>query len=217
MPERRCMVSSSFLRSLAACCTVLFLTVSVQGQSAFTVKYFGLTVHPFGDKTADLQPYKLDKHARFVLNFGAFAGYERFVYKDFVSVKVIQGAFTDCSAGWASVTHLGVRLLLLRNEKHRLYFGVGPTFLVRNSWTRFGDRYTSSGYFNESDTRMLGDVQWKFIPYGCEFEYDYRFTERDYLSVSFTPGIPLACTFAIGWKHWLTIREFDYTKLYVPK
>ncbi len=211
------MVPSSFLRPLTIAFLAVFLTTGAWGQSTFTLKYFGMTVHPFGDRMAALQPYKLDKNARFVLNFGGFAGYERFVYKDFVSAKVIQGFFTDCSAGWATVTHLGVRMLLLRNEKHRLYFGIGPTLIMRNSWTRFGERYKSSGYFNEDDTRMLGDIQWKFIPYGCEIEYDYRFTKRDYLSVSFTPGIPLACTFAIGWKHWITIKEFDYTKLYIPR
>lgn len=190
--------------------------IAVDAQSTVTLKYFGMTIHPFGDRTAELQPHKLDKEAHFVLNFGGYAGYERFVYKDFVSLKVIQGAFTDCSAGWASVTHLGVRFLLMEKPKHRVYFGIGPTILVRNSWERFGDKYPPSKYFERAHSKLLGDLQWKFIPYGCEFEYDYRFNERNHLSISFTPGVPLACTFAVGWKYWLTLKEFDYLKLYVP-
>lgn len=216
------MATSSSVRSLLVVllinCVAAFGGSGVTyAQSTFTLKYFGLTIHPFGDRTAALQPYKLDKTAHFVLNFGGYAGYERFVYKDFVSAKVIQGIFTDCSAGWCSVTHLGVRMLLIEKPKHRVYLGVGPTLLVRNSWERFGSEYASSGYFERGSSRLLGDVQWKFLLYGAEIEYDYRCTERDHLSVSFTPGLPLACTFSIGWKHWITLDNFDYKKIYIPR
>lgn len=211
----------AFLRKLIAAALALWLFPALgqfrENPSAFTVKYFGLTVHPFGDRTAELQPYKLDKGAHFVLNFGGYAGYEKFVYKDLVSVKVIQGLFSDCSGGWASVTHFGVRALLLEREKHRLYFGIGPTFLLRDSWTRFGDRYKPSGFFNVDYDTFLGDVQWKFIPYACEIEYDYRCSPRDHLSIGFTPGVPLACTFSFGWKHWIKTKEFDYTKIFIAR
>jgi hypothetical protein len=151
------------------------------------------------------------------LNFGGFVGYEKFVYRDLVSVKVIQGVFTDCSAGLASVTHLGPRLNLLKTKKHKVYVGVGPTLIVRNSWTRFGEDYSGSGYFNVAETQRFGDVQWKFIPYGLEFEYDYAITERDQFSMSFTPGVPLAMIFSFGWKHWITTKEYDKYKVYVPR
>lgn len=186
-------------------------------QSASTLKYFGLTIHPFGDRTADLQPYKLDRNAHAVLNFGGFAGYERFVYKDLIAVKYIQGVFTDCSGGWALVEHLGIRLLIFERPRHRFYIGAGPTLLVRNSWERFGASYKPSGYFNTASNALLGEIQWKFILYGSEIEYDYRCSERDHLSVSLTPGVPLACVFSVGWKHWIRTQEYDYEKLYVPR
>lgn len=198
---------------------ILFLVwmQSSHAQSTFTLKYFGMTVHPFGDPTAHLQPYKLDNKARFVVNFGGFAGYEQFVYRDLVSVKAIGGLFTDCSAGWATVVHLGPRLNLMKLKKHRLYIGIGPTLILRNSWTRFGESYTPSGFFNVAETQRYGDIQWKFVPYGMEFEYDYAITERDQFSVSFTPGVPLAMIFSFGWKHWITIKKFDPYKIYIPR
>ncbi len=199
---------------------LLFLLLGLQyaqAQSTFTLKYFGLTVHPFGDPTAHLQPYKFDDKARFVMNFGAFAGYEKFVHRDLVSVKVIQGLFTDCSAGWASVTHFGPRLNLMKLKKHKVYVGIGPTLIVRNSWTRFGESYTPSGFFNVAETNRYGDIQWKFIPYGMEFEYDYAITARDQFSVSFTPGVPLAMIFSFGWKHWITTKDYDRYKVYKPR
>ncbi len=190
---------------------------AANAQSTFTLKYFGMTIHPFGDPTAHLQPFKLDDRARFVANFGGFAGYEKFVYRDLVSVKAIGGLFSDCSGGWATVAHLGPRLNLLKCKKHKVYVGVGPTLILRNSWTRFGESYTSSGFFNVSQTKRYGDIQWKFVPYGLEFEYDYAITERDQFSVSFTPGVPLAMIFSFGWKHWITIKKFDPYKVYIPR
>lgn len=185
-------------------------------QETITVKYFGLAIHPFGDETAHLQPNKLDSKARFVLNYGLFLGYEKFLYEDLVSLKAIQGMTSDCSNGLASISHLGIRFCLMKTKKHKVYAGIGPTFVVRDSWTRFGDDYESSGFFNEYHSPRFGDLQWKLIPYGFEFEYDYCFSDKDQLSVSFTPGIP-AMTVAVGWKHWFNLRKFEPYKLFVPK
>lgn len=187
---------------------IVALTLTcAQAQTTFTLKYFGLTVHPTGDPTANLQPYKLDKRARFVANFGAFAGVEHFVYKEYVSVKLIQGLFTDCSGGWCSVTHIGGRMILYKRPKHRIYLGLGPAFMVRDSWTRFGDVYEPSGFFRVGTSRTLGEVQYRFLPVSFELEYDWVLTPKNQLSVSFTPGVPLACILSVGWKHWFDKRE----------
>lgn len=190
----------------------VFLSFCSIGQSTVTLKYFGMTIHPFGDRTAHLQPYRLDDKARFVLNYGGFAGYEKFVYKDLISVKLIQGIFTDCSGGWESVTHLGVRALMFENDKNRAYLGFGPTFMLRESWTRFGEDYQSSGFFHEKHSKRLGDIQYKFILYGFEMEYDRILNDNNSLSVGFTPGIPMAMIISVGWKHWFNRREFDYLR-----
>jgi len=205
------------VRSFLLGCLIVFAGPTF-GQSAFTVKYFGLTIHPFGDKTAHLQPKKLDPNAVFVLNKGLFVGYEKFLYEDLISVKFIQGVMTDCSDGLAEVSHLGIRATLLQSDKHRFCFGIGPTLIVRESWTRFGKDYTSSGFFNETYSNRLGALQWKFVPYAFELEYDYCITPKVNLSVSLTPGIPLANIISIGWKHWIKVKTFDTdVQLYVPK
>ena len=186
-------------------------------QETLTIKYFGLTIHPMGDKTAALQPNKLDKNAHFVINTGLFVGYEKFLYKDLISVKFIQAALTDCSNGFAIVTHFGVRAHLLKKGKHSVYFGIGPTLLIRDSWTRFGDAYNGSGYFNETYSQRLGALQWKFIAYAFEFEYDYSFNQTNQLSVSLTPGVPLATILSVGWKHWFHFKDYDHYRVYIPK
>jgi len=185
-------------------------------QSAFTVRYVGITIHPFGDDQANLQPYKLDKKAYFVANFGGLAGYERFVWEDIVSVKLLQGLFSDCSGGWAAVTHLGFRGVLLDKKKHRILFGMGPTFYYREDWNRFGD-YEDKGFFHRRQINPLGNIQYKMFWYGCEFEYDYKLNNKFDVNVGFTPGAPLALIFSVGVKYW-TGRDFKKTeKFVIPK
>lgn len=197
---------------------LLFIVCTSQAQvpSAFTIKYFGMTIHPFGDNTAELQPYKLDRNARFVVNFGGFVGYERFFFKDLVGIKIIQAGFTDCSGGLAGISHIGLRMRMFQKKKSTFYFGIGPALMYRDSWERFGDAYSSSGYFN-SMTIHGHAVQYKLIPYACEIEWDYKLNEKNAFSVGFTPGVPMALTFSVGWKHWIHKPAFDYIKLYIPK
>ncbi len=197
-----------FLQIILGSIFTLKLFSSV-GQTTITVKYFGLTIHPTGDPTAALQPHKLDRNAHFVANFGGFVGVEHFVYKDYISVKLIQGLFTDCSGGWCSVTHIGGRLLLYKKPKHRIYFGIGPAYMLRNSWTRFGPAYQASGFFRVDSTQLFGVVQHRFLPVSFELEYDWVVSLKNQVSFSFTPGVPLACIFSIGWKHWFSVRDYE--------
>jgi hypothetical protein len=172
-----------------------FLSLQIYAQSNVTLKYFGLTIHPFGDTYAYLQPYKLDKNAHLVANFGLFGGYERFVVQDFISVKLTQGYFTDCSAGDA---HIGLKALILQRKHHQFSFSLGPMYFYRESWTRFPE-YSSSGVFHLSKD---GKTQSKFFWYGAEVEYDAHINNQWDISTSFTPGLPFVMSLAVGVKYW---------------
>jgi hypothetical protein len=203
------------MRVLCLFLFVIVASISVKAQKAITIKYFGMTIHPNGDDMAHLQPNRLDPDATFVVNTGVFLGYEQYFYKDLASVKLIQGFLGDCSNGFTTVSHFGIRANLMNTAKHRVYAGIGPTLIIRDSWNRFED-YNSSGYFNDHYSRSLGELQWKLVSLGFEFEYDYVFSEKNQLSVSFTPGVPMAGLLSIGWKHWLHVVKFDHTKVFKP-
>lgn len=186
-----------------------------RAQSNVSLKYFGLTMHPFGDETAYLQPYKLDNQARFVLNFGGFASYEKYVWKEIVSVKAMQGVFTDCSGGMAGVTHIGLRING-EKDRHRLGIGLGPTLFYREDWNRF-EGYTDSGFMSRTNNQWLGPLQYKFFWYGLEIEYDYRLGDRTDLSVGFTPGFPFVFTWSVGAKYWFSKGSEEAAKLVSPR
>jgi hypothetical protein len=185
-----------------------------QTPSNISLKYLGLTIHPFGDRTAHLQPYKLDPRARFVLNFGGAMGYERFIFQDVLSVKVLEAVFADCSAGLASVSHVALRGNFLHRKRHRLSIGLGPALMIRQDWGRLPG-YQSSGLMNTGYIKPLGPVQWKVFWVGIEMEYDVSITDRLAFSASLTPGIPMAVTMGCGLKYWF---ETAYRqKIYLPK
>lgn len=205
---------------------VLFCNVSalqaqlsfVKGPNSFSFRYFGLTVHPFGDQTASIQPYKLDKEARFVANFGGFVSVDHYIYKDLVCVTAMQAFFTDCSAGWAGFTHFGLRALVLDKGKHRLMLGAGPMIYYREDWNRF-EEYNDKGGFNRYHSRTVGDVQWRIFPVAGEFAYHYRVGEHLDLNAGFTPGLPLALCFSAGVTWWPKRIEQGETevKVWVPR
>lgn len=197
---------------------ILLLTVGLpfygQSQNNLSMEFVGLTIHPAGDPTAHLQPNKLDEDARFVINYGGVLSYEHFIIGDVFAVKGLQAVLADCSAGWASITQIAIKGMVIRQPRHRLGLSIGPAFMMRESWNRFED-YESSGYLNEANSPLFGPVQYKFFPFAAEIEYDVKVGRKTDLTFSIVPGIPMAFTFGFGLKYWIN-KEFDH-KLYLPK
>lgn len=179
----------------------VFIFHFANAQNAFSLRYFGLTVHPFGDQTASLQPYKFDKNAIVVGNFGAFASVDHYIKKDYIAITFMQAGFSDCSGGWAGFTHLGLRARLLDKGKHRLVLGFGPIFYYREDWSRF-ESYEDAGTFRRYQSSRFGDVQYRIFWPGFEFAYHYEFSKHFDLNAGFTPGFPFACTFSAGITWW---------------
>lgn len=165
------------------------------GQDNLGIKYFGLSIHPKGEKqNSFLMPNKLDKNAYFVINFGGEMMYEKFVYKDIVSVKIIQALYADCAEKLGGFSHIGVRAKIFKTGKHSLFGGIGPTLVYRKNWQKM------NGYINPN--RFKGDVndkwQYLFLWYGGEFEYKYCINDKIDFSASFIPGYPDLMSLSVG-------------------
>ena len=163
-------------------------------KNAFTVKFFGLSVHLRQTPYPELFPNRLDQKGIMVVNLGGIAGYERFVLRDILSVRVEQGIYADCSSSLAGFTHIGWRGEIFKTGRHSLNGGLGPTLVYRRDWNRL-EGYEDDGYFRRS-----GDWQYKFYWYGGEFEYNYQLTEQNDLSINLVPGIPELVSFGAGFR-----------------
>ncbi len=164
-------------------------------QDNIGIKFFGLSIHPKGEKAnAKLMPNKLDKNAYLVMNLGGELIYEKFIYKDFLSLKLVQALYADCAERLGGFSHIGLRAKIFKIDRHSLFGGIGPTFVYRRNWLEL-DGYVNPHFF-------LGDAndkwQYIFLWYGGEFEYKYTFSERLDFAVSFVPGYPHLMSLAIG-------------------
>jgi hypothetical protein len=180
----------------------IFISSVLASQNCVSLRYFGLTIHPGGDQTAQLQPYKLDKHAIVVANFGGFILVDHYIKKDQVALTLMQGCFTDCSGGFGGFTHIGIRFRLIDKGKHRILLGIGPMLYYRRDWNRFGSEYHDSGFFRRYSSSHFGEFQYKIFPIAGEFAYHYEFSKHFDFNFGFTPGLPLAVSFSAGITYW---------------
>lgn len=194
-------------------CLLIAFVCTVHAQNSFSLRYFGLTIHPFGDQTSQLQPYKLDQKAYVVANFGGFAVYDHYLFYDQIAITGMQGFFTDCSAGFAGYTHIGIRGLLLEKGKHRLMADIGPVLYYRRDWNRFPE-YVDGGVFHRYHSKNFGDLQYKLFLIAGEFSWNWQLSEELDFNAGFTPGLPLALAFSAGITWWP--KRFE-TKFVQPR
>ena len=115
---------------LIALISLFTFSERVIAQDNIGIKFFGLSIHPKGEKdNAFLMPNKLDKKAYLVMNFGAEIMYEKFLYKDIVSAKIVQALYVDCAEKLGGFSHIGIRAKIFKIGRHSLYGGIGPTLV----------------------------------------------------------------------------------------
>ena len=188
-------------------CNLLF-AIPVFSQSNLNLKFFGLSLHPRGDKNAKLMPLNPDKKGYLVLNLGGSLGYEHFLKPGKFSIKAIQALYSDCAAQLGGFTHLGARWVIFKNQKHSLNGGLGPTLVYRHNWYEL-EGYQDSGYFNG---KVTDTWQYKFIPYAGELEYNYKISDQYELSTGFVPGYPDLISLSVGLRYWLGKTKTEVKK-----
>lgn len=174
------------------CLQPLLAQETMPYRNAVTVKFFGLSVHMKESPYPEVFPNRLDGKGIVAFNYGAIVGYDRFVMRDVLSVRVEQGLYADCAAQLAGFTHLGWRALIFRKGRHSLNGGIGPTLVYRHDWNAI-DKYVDDGYF-----KRKGDWQYRFYWYAGELEYNYKLKESTELSVNLVPGLPELVSFGVG-------------------
>jgi hypothetical protein len=182
---------------------VIFLSITIINIQSYTyeigIKYVGVRSHPVGDINAHLFPRKFsfDTKGIFVLNNGIMASFGKNVWKDFLSIKLMQAAYADCALVTAGFSHLGFRLKVFSLGKHEINGGIGPTFVYRQNWYRF-EEYDDNPARNFYGGGPEDDWQWRFIWYGGDIEYNYNLHNNIDLSVNVIPGIPYLIAVACG-------------------
>lgn len=193
------MLYSPFMRPIRLLLFTLLLvscgTALAQEKQNISLKFMGLSLHPLsGLDNASLMPHRIDPRGYLVLDFGGILSYERYLYREILTLKVAQGLYADCAAQLAGFTHLGLRGRIFQSKRHSLYGGIGPTLIYRHSWAKLPG-YTDTGYYREDPS---GTWEYRFLWYGGEFEYKYRLSQHFDFATTFVPGYPDLIALAVG-------------------
>lgn len=167
------------------------LSTFLQGQTTLNLKFIGLSGHLKKSPHPHLYQRKIDKNGFAVLNLGAIAGIEKTFFRDWFSIKFVQGLLSDCAMQFAGFTHIGFRLTYQR-ERHYFSIGNGPTLFYRKDWKDLPG-YVDEGFFKRND-----NYQYIFFWYAGEVEYNYQISEQLDIGMTFIPGPPEFITFAPG-------------------
>lgn len=171
-------------------------TAWAQGH-ATSLKFFGLSLHPRGDENAHLMPINPDRQGYVVLNLGGVLGHEVAVLDSAFSIKAIQALYADCAGQTGGFSHIGIRFLVFKKNRHMLSGGIGPTFIFRRSWHRLPE-YQPSDFFNG---QAEDPWQHKMLWYGGELEYNYAIRRQTDLSFTFVPGYPNLISLSAGFRY----------------
>ena len=147
-----------------------FIVVGINAQSHnIGIKYFGLSIHPFGAYNSDLMPLKIGQNGEIVFNVGLMGSFEKYIWRNFISVKFAQAFYGDCLLQFAGFSHIGFRFRIFTIGRHNLNGGIGPTLIYRRNWYNV-DGYDDTFAFFRGER---GDFwQWRFLWYGGEIEYN---------------------------------------------
>ena len=169
----------------------LSITLYIFGEDRISIKFMGLSIHPNGAKSSEIMPLKFDKKGFLVPNFGIILSYEHLM-NDAVSFRVSQGFYYDCALQPAAFTQINLRGDIYKDDEFRINGGCGPTLIYRKSWEGL------EGYNPTSFYKSRGKIEYVYLWYGGDFEFNKRLDSDTELNIAFVPGYPTLMNLSAG-------------------
>ena len=140
--------------------------------------------------------YNLSDSGWLAMGAGGIGGVDFYNSNRSLGIRFMQGVYEDCAGLLSGFTHIGFRHRIMNLKNHNLNWGIGPTYIYRESWRRFP---TYGGHWLLEEH---GDIESAFILWGGEFEYNYKIKENIEFSASIMPAIPAIIMMGFGVKVW---------------
>ena len=131
---------------------------------SFGVKLLGLSIHPKGAPNFRLLPWKLDSEGIVIFNPGVTLNFEYFVWRDIISIKVVQGLYGDCAMQFAGFSHLGFRLRFLKIARFSMNIGIGPTFYISGVGINYLIMILLQNLIRGEQTVRIGNISFIGMP-----------------------------------------------------
>ncbi|MEE9166725.1 MAG: hypothetical protein V3U24_04590 [Candidatus Neomarinimicrobiota bacterium] len=179
------------LKRLIAALFFLLTVSQSNSQVHLGIKFIGPTIHLKKSPHPHLYQRRLDRNGFLVLNVGIIVSFEVFLYKDMVSLKMVQGVLSDCAEHLAGFSHIGLRGTLA-GKNHSISIGNGPTVFYRKDWRSL------PGYVDEGIFKRKRGWQYVFFWHAGEVEYNSHINGNFTLSTTIIPGPPEFVALASG-------------------
>lgn len=171
---------------------LLFIfSVFVFGEDRVSIKIMGLSLHPNGAKSSEVMPLKFDKKGYLVPNIGLIFAYDREI-SDGIYIRFSQGLYFDCALKPAGFTQVNLRGDIFDSGETRINIGCGPTIIYRKSW-KILEGYNPTSFYKEK-----GSIEYTYLWYGGDIEYNKKLEKNGEFQLSFVPGYPALMHLSFG-------------------
>ncbi|MCX7955239.1 MAG: hypothetical protein N3A01_08650 [Bacteroidales bacterium] len=176
----------------------------LNAQQALSLEFMTIGFHFFGNPNLQFYENKLDSLGVFNTEPGAMLSYEFYIKKNYMSIQLSQGFFSDAGAMIAGFSKISFRYMFFHKFRNQLYLDIAPAISYRESWKKFG-----AGYVAETKYRYNGNIEYKFSLIG-KLEYDIYLGKRIDINMSIMYGHSYKTfTYLLGVRFWLN----PYVKL----
>ncbi len=178
---------------------IFLLHIGSQSQMFVGISVSGIAFHPQKSENAGIYKWRLDKKGKLV-GFASISVVATYHINKFIGIKAVQSIILhDCAGQFAGLSHIGIDfhddIIGWENPNHQWSFSFGPLFYYRKGWHN-NKKYRQTPNF----LKLSKNRQWesKFVWYGGQIQYDYRFEHGGTFNLNFLPGFPYLYTFGIG-------------------
>jgi hypothetical protein len=164
-------------------------------QNNISLKCTSLS-YQFTETQPEILKMQLSNNGKLAFEPGLILAYEGYASSS-TALKLSQSAIIDKAMHLSGTTQVMIKFRISKSFKHSFYFGFGPAFHYRKSWSDI------EGYVDEPIYNQSKDWQYKFNWFSGEMEYNYYLTKYSDLSISLNHTQAESIGIAIGYKYWI--------------
>lgn len=173
-------------------------------QQSLSLEFLTFGFHFFENPNLQFYENKIDSLGMFNTEPGVMLSYEFYIKKNYLSIQLSQGFFSDAGAKMAAFSKVSLRYMFFHKFRNQLYIDIAPAISYRESWKKFGPEYKP-----ETSYRYNGNIEYKYSLIG-KLEYDVYLGKRFDFNMSIMYGhYYKTFTYMIGMRFWLN----PYVKL----
>jgi hypothetical protein len=183
------------LRILLFFFILFFAGQEIKAQTNLSLKLSTLS-YQFTEVQPEIVKLSLSGNGKLAFEPGLIFAFEGYASQS-TAIKFLQSVILDKALHLSATSQIMIKFRLIKSFKHSFYFGFGPAFHYRKSWSDI------DGYIDEPVYSNNSGWQYKMNWFSGELEYNYYLNKFSDLSISINHTQAESIGLAIGYKYWI--------------